>query len=136
MVLEVLRTAVAEGGYPLNVKEVVASRGKHVRAEPIAALWSQGRVALAGRFTDLEHQMLSMTTAGYRGDRSPDRLDAMVWALTSLFPAMAREARDAASGGIGPRRRRDRERPAFANCGYSAQKQRLRQAGGRIDGRR
>jgi predicted phage terminase large subunit-like protein len=129
MVLEVLRTAVAEGGYPLNVKEVVASRGKHVRAEPIAALWSQGRVALAGRFSDLEHQMLSMTTAGYRGDRSPDRLDAMVWALTSLFPAMAREARDAASGGIGPRRRRDRERPTHANMAYASMKPWARRGG-------
>jgi phage terminase large subunit-like protein len=105
MVTEVLRTAVAQGGYPLNIKEVSASRGKHVRAEPIAALWSQDRVSLAGRFTELENQMLSMTTAGYRGDRSPDRLDAMVWGMTALFPAMARDARDAASGGAESRRR-------------------------------
>ena len=118
MVTEVLRTAVAEGGYPLNVKEVTATRGKHVRCEPIAALWSQGRVSLVGRFAELEHQMLAMTTAGYRGDRSPDRLDAMVWACTSLFPAMARSARDDASVGTGSRRRHG-ERPTQANVGYA-----------------
>jgi predicted phage terminase large subunit-like protein len=105
MVSEVLRTAVAKGGYPLNIKEVTASRGKAVRAEPIAALWSQGRVCLAGRFQELEHQLLSTTLAGYMGDRSPDRLDAMVWALTALFPVLSREARDAASPD-GPRRNR------------------------------
>jgi predicted phage terminase large subunit-like protein len=107
MVAEVIRTAVADGGYPVNFREVTASRGKVVRAEPIAALWSQNRVCLVGRFTELEAQMLAMTTAGYRGDRSPDRLDAMVWGLTALFPAMAREARDAAAGPDGPRRHRE-----------------------------
>ena len=121
MVGEVIRTAVAEGGYPLNFREVTASRGKHVRAEPIAALFSQGRVSLVGRFQDLEYQLAAMTTAGYRGDRSPDRADAMIWGLTAIFPAMAREARDAATTGVGPRRRRrDRDRPQYANVGYSA----------------
>ena len=96
LVIEVLRTAVADGGLPLAVRPVDASRGKHVRAEPISALWQQNRVSLVGRFHDLEQQMLAMTSAGYRGDRSPDRLDACVWALSELFPAMAREARDAA----------------------------------------
>lgn len=105
MVTEVLRTAVAAGGYPLSIKEVTASRGKVVRAEPIAALWTQGRVSLAGRFRELEHQMLAMTLAGYMGDRSPDRLDAMVWGLTALFPAMARSAREDAAGPDAPRRR-------------------------------
>jgi predicted phage terminase large subunit-like protein len=118
MVTEVLRTAVAEGGYPLVIKEVTASRGKIVRAEPIAALFSQGRVSLVGRFPELEYQLAAMTTAGFRGDKSPDRADAMAWGLTAIFPAMAREARDAATPG-GPRRRRDRERQKFGNLGYS-----------------
>jgi hypothetical protein len=135
MVMEVLRTAVAEGGYPLNIRDVTASKGKHVRCEPIAALWSQNRVCLVGRFTELEAQMLAMTTAGYRGDRSPDRLDAMVWALSSLFPAMAREARDAATVG-GPRRRRDRERPAFAQMAYMHQKPWAKRGGGSGSGGR
>jgi predicted phage terminase large subunit-like protein len=106
MVGEVIRTAVSEGGYPVNFREVTASRGKVVRAEPIAALWSQNRVCLVGRFPELEQQTLAMTTAGYRGDRSPDRLDAMVWALSSLFPAMARSAREDAAGPNAPRRGR------------------------------
>jgi phage terminase large subunit-like protein len=105
MVVEVLRTAVAAGGYPLNIREVTASRGKVVRAEPIAALWTQGRVCLAGRFPELEHQMLAMTLAGFMGDKSPDRLDAMVWGLTALFPAMARSAREDAAGPDAGRRR-------------------------------
>jgi phage terminase large subunit-like protein len=107
LVIEVLRTAVADGGLPLAVRPVDAARGKHVRAEPIAVLWQQNRVSLVGRFHDLEQQMLAMTTAGYRGDRSPDRLDACVWALHELFPAMAREARDAAAGPDAPRRHRE-----------------------------
>jgi phage terminase large subunit-like protein len=73
-----------------NVKilEVRASRGKHVRAEPIAALYEQGRVAHVGSFAALENQMTQMTVNGYEGDGSPDRLDAAVWALSALFPAM------------------------------------------------
>lgn len=75
----------------LPVKVITASRGKHVRAEPISALyepteqWPQGRVQHAGRFPELEDQMLNFSTAGYTGDRSPDRADAMVWALTELM---------------------------------------------------
>jgi predicted phage terminase large subunit-like protein len=107
MVGEVIRTAVDTRGYPLNFREVQATRGKVVRAEPIAALFSQGRVSLVGRFAEMEYQLTAMTTAGYRGDKSPDRADAMVWALTALFPAMAREARDAAAGPDGPRRHRE-----------------------------
>lgn len=106
MVGEVIRTAVAAGGLPISFREVTASRGKIVRAEPIAALFSQGRVSLVGRFTELEFQLQAMTTAGYRGDRSPDRADAMIWGLTALFPAMARSAREDAAGENAPRRHR------------------------------
>jgi predicted phage terminase large subunit-like protein len=107
MVGEVIRTAVAAGGYPINFKEVAASRGKVVRAEPIAALFSQGRVSLVGRFPELEYQLCAMTLAGYKGDRSPDRADAAIWGLTALFPALAREARDVAAGyNVSPRRHR------------------------------
>lgn len=67
-----------------KVKMVTASRGKAVRAEPIAALYEQGRVAHAGDLSKLEDQMLNMTLTGYVGDASPDRLDAAVWALTEL----------------------------------------------------
>lgn len=72
----------------VNIKEVRASRGKHVRAEPIAALYEQGRVAHVGSFPELENQMTQMTTGGFEGTGSPDRVDALVWALTDLFPGM------------------------------------------------
>lgn len=72
----------------VRIKEVRASRGKHVRAEPIAALYEQGRVAHVGAFPELENQMTQMTTEGYQGEGSPDRVDALVWAMTDLFPAM------------------------------------------------
>jgi phage terminase large subunit-like protein len=73
-----------------NVKivEVRASRGKHVRAEPIASMYEQGRVHHVGGFPDLEQQMTLMTASGFEGEGSPDRVDALVWALTDLFPAM------------------------------------------------
>ena len=79
-----------------NVKviKVHAARGKHIRAEPIAALYQQGKVQHVGAFPDLESQMTQMTTAGYQGDGSPDRVDALVWAMTELFPGMVHEPRE------------------------------------------
>ena len=70
----------------VNIIEVRATRGKHVRAEPIAALYEQGRVHHCGSFTELETQMTNTTNAGYEGAGSPDQMDAAVWALTELFP--------------------------------------------------
>jgi predicted phage terminase large subunit-like protein len=73
----------------IPIREVHASRGKATRAEPISALYEQGRVSHVGSFPRLEDQMCSFTsdfnrnTAGY----SPDRVDALVWALTSLSEA-------------------------------------------------
>lgn len=72
----------------INIIEVRATRGKHVRAEPIAALYEQGRVFHVGNFPELETQMTMTTAAGYEGENSPDRLDAAVWVLTKLFPDM------------------------------------------------
>jgi phage terminase large subunit-like protein len=72
----------------VNVLEVVATRGKHVRAEPIAALYSLDRVSHVGTFSKLEDQMCQMTAAGYEGAGSPDRVDALVWAMTELFPSV------------------------------------------------
>ena len=72
----------------VNIIEVRASRGKHVRAEPIAALYEQGKVCHVGSYPELENQMTQMTQHGYQGDGSPDRLDALVWAFSDLFPGM------------------------------------------------
>lgn len=73
-----------------NVIDVRASRGKVVRAEPIAALYDQGRVHHVGVFPELEDQMTQFTrevAASREDDRaSPDRVDALVWGLTELFP--------------------------------------------------
>lgn len=74
----------------MRIVEVRATRGKHVRAEPIAALYALGRVSHVGTFPRLEDQMCRMTAAGYEGEGSCDRLDALVWALTELFPALTR----------------------------------------------
>lgn len=68
------------------VKLVTASRGKTVRAEPIASLYSQGRVKHHGIFPDMEEQMCNFSTAGYFGSRSPDRADAAIWGLTEVMP--------------------------------------------------
>lgn len=67
---------------------VKASRGKVTRAEPVAALYEQGRISHVGLFEELEDQMLSFTSDLDRKafGRSPDRVDALVWAFTELFP--------------------------------------------------
>jgi phage terminase large subunit-like protein len=61
--------------------EVRASKGKYTRAEPIAALYDEGRIFHVGHFSKLENQM----TTWVPGDNSPDRIDAMVWGFTFLF---------------------------------------------------
>ena len=62
--------------------KVHATRGKITRAEPVAALYEQGRVHHLGSFKELEDQMVEMTTGGYLATVTPDRVDAQVWALT------------------------------------------------------
>ncbi|HEV2303167.1 MAG TPA: phage terminase large subunit [Stellaceae bacterium] len=83
----------AAGTRTVPVKLVSASRGKAVRAEPVSALyghqdhgvWQGDRIRHVGEFAELEDQMLSFSTAGYLGTRSPDRADALVWAITELM---------------------------------------------------
>jgi len=62
---------------------VRASRGKAVRAEPVAALYEQGRAHHVGSMVELEDQLCSWTPQG--NERSPDRMDALVWAVTELL---------------------------------------------------
>jgi phage terminase large subunit-like protein len=81
MVSAILRSVDAS----LPVTTVRAMRGKYLRAEPVAALYEQGRVAHAGTFPALEDQMCDFGPDGLSGGTSPDRLDALVWALTSLM---------------------------------------------------
>lgn len=70
-------------------RAVRASRGKLARAEPVAALYEQGRVGHLRGLAALEDQMAQMTQAGFQGRGSPDRVDALVWALTDLMIAPA-----------------------------------------------
>ena len=82
------------------VKLVTASRGKAARAEPIAALYEQGRISHVGAFAQLEDQMVCFTADGYVGDRSPDRADALVWALSELMLTTSAEVKSAPVRGL------------------------------------
>jgi phage terminase large subunit-like protein len=85
MIASVLRAVDAN----LRVRLVPATKSKAARAEPIALRFETGRARLAGRFPDLEDQLCALTWSGYQLPGSPDRLDAMVWALTELFEKRA-----------------------------------------------
>ena len=70
----------------LPVKLVSATKSKPARAEPVALRFETGAAKLAGRFPELEDELAAITYAGYEGPtNSPDRADAMVWAMTELF---------------------------------------------------
>jgi predicted phage terminase large subunit-like protein len=86
MVEHVIKTARANTPF----KAVTASRGKVVRAEPISSLYENGKVRHVGFFTELEDECSGFTTTGYTGERSPNRADAMVWAISELFPGLVR----------------------------------------------
>jgi phage terminase large subunit-like protein len=74
-------------------RAVRAARGKAARAEPVAALYEQGRVSHLRGLGALEDQMCQMTIRGYEGAGSPDRLDALVWAIHDLMILPARDIR-------------------------------------------
>ncbi|MBK9462253.1 MAG: DNA-packaging protein [Sphingobacteriales bacterium] len=77
MVSSVLRAT----GVRLPIQTVRAARGKYTRAEPIAALYEQGKVVHVGVHSALEDQLCTWTP----GDSSPDRLDALCWAAWALM---------------------------------------------------
>ncbi len=79
----------------IPVKTVRATRGKHLRAEPVAALYEQGRVhhVAGARLAALEDQLCRMTVQGWQGKGSPDRLDALVWAIHELMLGQAGDLR-------------------------------------------
>jgi len=84
MVEQTIRVARARTPF----KRVTASRGKVVRAEPFSALYEQGKVRHVGIFSDLEDELCAFSTSGYTGNGSPNRADALIWALAELFPAI------------------------------------------------
>ncbi len=78
----------------LPVRPVTARFGKGLRAEPVALRFEAGKAMFAGGFPELEDQLCGMTVAGYEGPgRSPDRADAMVWAMAELLLGKARAPR-------------------------------------------
>src|SRR5574337_17209 len=89
MVEHVVQTAAKELGVTVRFQMVTASRGKHVRAEPISALYEQNRVKHVGTFAELEDELCLFTPLGWEGEGSPNRADAAVWALNELMVGAA-----------------------------------------------
>lgn len=99
MVGHTIRTVRDEQDRPIGknlpIKLVWASKGKHTRAEPISSLYSQGRARHVGNgFGELEGQM----TTWLPGQKSPDRMDALVWGMTELFAIELEEQQEEAAG--------------------------------------
>jgi phage terminase large subunit-like protein len=82
---ELVETVLRQIDASVPVRAVRAMRGKFLRAEPVAALYEQGRVAHVGAFPELEDEMNDFGPDGLSGGGSPDRVDALVWALTDLM---------------------------------------------------
>jgi predicted phage terminase large subunit-like protein len=104
MVQHVIQTARAQGQAKIAYKAVTASRGKAVRAEPIAALYEAGKVRHVGYFRDLEDELAGFSTIGYTGTGSPNRADAAIWALSELFPGIVAERKEQKTKQLPPQR--------------------------------
>jgi len=89
MAQHVLRHAMQTAGVQIRLKKVVSSKAKHLRFEPIGAMYERGAVHHVGTQTELEDEVCRFTPEGYDGDESPNRADALVFALTELFPPVA-----------------------------------------------
>jgi phage terminase large subunit-like protein len=81
---EMVRAVIHEADPSAPVTEVRATRGKYLRAAPVAQLYEQGRARHVGAFPALEDEMCDFGTDGLSSGRSPDRLDALVWAIFAL----------------------------------------------------
>ncbi|MBI3435009.1 MAG: DNA-packaging protein [Proteobacteria bacterium] len=90
---DMVRAVIAQADAAVPVTAVRAYRGKWLRAEPVAALYEQGRVKHAGVFPALEDEMCDFGLDGLSSGASPDRLDALVWAVTALSSAARGEPR-------------------------------------------
>lgn len=85
---EMVADTIRHADQNVPVRLITASRGKVIRAEPIAALYETGKIFHVGNgFEVLEEQLQSFSTAGYLGDRSPDHADAMIHGVTELMQA-------------------------------------------------
>ena len=101
---DLVRSVLQQVDRHLPLREVRATRGKYLRAEPVALLYAQGKVKHVGAgFAALEDELCDFGLDGLSDGRSPDRLDALVWAVTALT----------ARGWEGPRIRGFDDRPAW-----------------------
>ena len=82
--------------------QVTASRGKHVRAEPISVLYEDGKVRHVGYFKELEDELLDFSTTGFTGDKSPNRADALVWAISALIPRIINKKKEVVAASVQP----------------------------------
>jgi phage terminase large subunit-like protein len=90
MVEFVIQTARPRTPY----EAVTASRGKHIRAEPVASLAEQGKVRIVGNMHKLEEELCGFTKAGYMGEKSPNRADWFIWGVYALFPNLTKKPRN------------------------------------------
>jgi phage terminase large subunit-like protein len=103
---EMVRGVIREVDATVPIREVRATRGKWLRAEPVAALYEQGKVKHVGGFPQLEDEMCDFGFDGLSSGRSPDRLDALVWAITDLMTRPRHGPRIRSLGSDWPTRRR------------------------------
>lgn len=92
---EMVRQTILTARPRTPFKAVHASRGKHVRAEPVSALYEQGKVRHVGLYPELEDELCAFSTFGYTGTGSPNRADALIWAISELFPGLTKQAEEA-----------------------------------------
>lgn len=91
---DMVRFVVQTSKPDVPFRKITATRGKAVRAEPIAALTEKGKIRFGGKFLQLEEELCGFTTHGYTGSESPNRADAFVFAMSELFPGIVAEKRE------------------------------------------
>lgn len=87
---DMVRAVIQAVNPDIPYKDVNASHGKHIRAEPVSALYEQGKYHHVGFFPELEDEQMAMLVSEYTGLRSPNRLDSLVMGATELFPKIAK----------------------------------------------
>lgn len=91
---EMVRATIQTARKNTPFRRVTASRGKHVRAEPFSSLYENGKVRHVGMLAKLEDELAAFSTIGYTGTGSPNRADALIWALSELFPGIVAGRRE------------------------------------------
>jgi phage terminase large subunit-like protein len=101
---EMVRFVLKTAGHGMTFRKVTATRGKTIRAEPVSALYEAAKVRHVGYMRELEEELCGFTTAGFVGEGSPNRADAVVWAVTFLFPNILKAKKGKEDAEAAPRR--------------------------------